>query len=95
MVVALAGEPGVDASESRGFGSGALKVDGKIFAMIISRGRFVIKLPASRVQELIGDGQGQPLQMRARVMKEWLIVDAPPSSWPALAREALQFVRPR
>ncbi|HEY8094949.1 MAG TPA: hypothetical protein VIE65_02505, partial [Methylobacter sp.] len=28
----------------KGFGSGALKVDGKIFAMISSKGQFVMKL---------------------------------------------------
>ena len=41
----------------KGFGSGALKVNGRIFAMISSKGEFVTKLPASRVQELVRGGR--------------------------------------
>ena len=38
----------------RGFGSGALKVNGKIFAMMSSKGKFVVKLPKKRVDDLVG-----------------------------------------
>src|SRR4051794_19705086 len=39
------------------FGSRALKVDGKIFAMI-SNGRFVVKLPAAQVDAMVAARQG-------------------------------------
>ncbi|MGH8378549.1 MAG: hypothetical protein ACRER7_06305 [Gammaproteobacteria bacterium] len=43
----------------KGFGSTALKVNGRIFAMMSSKGKFVVKLPKTRVVELVGDGQGE------------------------------------
>jgi len=41
------GSPG-----KKGFGSSAHQVNGKIFAMISSRGSFVVKLPKHRVESL-------------------------------------------
>jgi TfoX/Sxy family transcriptional regulator of competence genes len=75
------------------FGESALKVDGKIFAMI-SRGNLVVKLPRERVDGLVESGRGTHFDAgRGRVMKEWLAV--PPGanrSWPKLADEARRFV---
>ncbi len=50
MVNAFAGRPGVAYAESApGFRSSSLKVGGRIFAMLASGERFVVKLPkASR-----------------------------------------------
>lgn len=77
----------------KGFGSGALKVDGKIFAMISSKGLFVAKLPAQRVEELIRDGKGQYFDAgRGKKMKEWLALEGMPGLWIELAQEARQFV---
>jgi hypothetical protein len=77
----------------KGFGSGALKVDGKIFAMISSKGQFVAKLPAERVEELIRDGKGQYFDAgRGKKMKEWLALADMPGLWIELAKEARQFV---
>jgi hypothetical protein len=39
-------------SGGSGFGRGALRCNGKIFAML-ARGRLVVKLPAARVDELV------------------------------------------
>lgn len=76
-----------------GFGSGALKVGGRIFAMISSRGEFVVKLPRERVDELVGRGQALRFEPGpGRVMNEWASVHSAPSSWIALAREARRFV---
>jgi hypothetical protein len=89
------GLPG--AAGSRGFGAGALKVHGAIFAML-SHGRLVVKLPRGRVATLIADGTGGPFDAgKGRPMKEWLTVstDAGDDSWLALAREALVFGRQR
>lgn len=98
VVEALVGERGVSPpSEGRNFGSNALKVNGKIFAMLV-RGDLGLKLPRQRVSELIASGQAQPFDAgKGKPMKEWLT--APATSdldyWLALAREALEFVRAR
>jgi hypothetical protein len=76
-----------------GFGSGALKIHGKIFAMLV-RGTLVVKLPAKRVSAAIAAGQGVAFDAnKGRPMREWLAV--PPDStldWLSTAREALAFV---
>lgn len=78
----------------RAFGAAALKVDGRIFAML-SHGNLVVKLPKSRVDALIADGTGGPYDAgKGSPMKEWLAV-SPDADWSALAREALAFVAPR
>ena len=81
--------------EGKGFGSSALKVNGRIFAMLSSRGEFVVKLPRQRVAQLVASAEAVPYDAgKGRPMKEWLAV--PPGSaldWSALADEALTFVR--
>jgi len=88
--------PGVTC-EGSGFGSGALKIGGKIFAMLSSRGEFVVKLPRQRVDELVTQGDGDRYDPgRGRLMKEWLAVhSSSPQDWESLANEALEFVRPK
>lgn len=80
----------------KGFGSTALKLDGKLFAFISSRGRFVAKLPRERVEALVEARAGKPFEPGpGRRMKEWIEVEDRPSTWPALAREAHRFVSGR
>ena len=67
----------------RGFGSDALAIGGKIFAMVTG-GALVLKLPRQRVEELVADGRGAPFQLGKRVMKEWV----------ALTSVDLDVVRP-
>ena len=80
-------------TQGKMFGSTGLKVGGKVFAMIV-KGWFVAKLPADRVQELIGTGKGDYFDPgHGRVMKEW--VSMPPATkaiWVKLAQEAKEFV---
>jgi hypothetical protein len=77
----------------KGFGSSGLKVDGKLFAMISSRGLFVAKLPRQRVEELVQVGLGRPFDPgHGRLMKEWVELDGGESSWLGLAREARAVV---
>jgi hypothetical protein len=77
----------------KGFGSGALKVNGKIFAMMSSKGQFVVKLSEDRVNALIADGSGSRFDAgRGRPMKEWLVVTADHKSWVPLAREARKLL---
>jgi hypothetical protein len=77
----------------KGFGSGALKVNGKIFAMMSSKGDFVVKLSEERVNALIADGSGTRFDAgRGRPMKEWLAVTADHQLWISLAREARKLL---
>src|SRR5262245_16065423 len=96
LVDELVSLPGVTPPrDGKGFGSGALRVGGKIFAML-SHERLVVKLPAARVDELVAAGEGVRFDAnKGTPMKEWLSLD-PESrlSWQQLAREALDFVSP-
>src|ERR1700680_3510297 len=47
-----------DATPSRGFGSKALKVNGKIFASL-TKNRLLLKLPEARVDALVKSKKGQ------------------------------------
>jgi len=96
LVSAFLGQQGVT-QEGKGFGSSALKVGGSIFALLSSRGRFVVKLPRQRVDALIESGDGDRFDPgHGRLMREWLAL-RPSSSldWFVLAREAMDFVRSR
>ena len=78
----------------KGFGSSALKVNGKICAML-SAGRLVVKISRQRVDQLVSAGDGERFDPRrdGRLMQEWFCL-APSSSleWLPLIEEALAFV---
>ena len=98
LVRALQDAPGVTlGAPKRGFGSSALKVDDRIFAMLSSKGQFVVKLPGPRVDALVASGDGTRFDPgHGRLMKEWLAVEPTSArSWAALAREAMEFVAGR
>ncbi len=82
-------------TEGKGFGSsGQLKVDGRIFAMLV-RGSLVLKLPRDRVAMLVAGGDGTYFDAgKGRPMREWFVL-SPASSkrWLPLAEEALKFVQ--
>jgi hypothetical protein len=79
-----------------GFGSGALRINGKIFAMFV-RGRLVLKLPKVRVDELVEAGEGVRFDAnKGTPMKEWLSLDpASQLGWRPLSEEAFAFVSRR
>lgn len=94
IVGELLGQPGVTPpSEGNGFGSSALKIHEKIFAMLV-RGKLVVKLPKARVDSLVTSGDGVRFDAnRGRPMKEWLVLETTSQiAWLALAKEALTFV---
>jgi hypothetical protein len=97
LVGELVGLPDVTPpGQGTGFGAAALRVGGKIFAMLAHE-RLVVKLPAARVDEWVGAGEGVRFDANKGVpMKQWLSLD-PESrlSWPELSREALAFVAAR
>jgi hypothetical protein len=94
LVAAFADDPAVTLpGPGSAWGADALKVNGKIFAMLHAD-RLVVKLPRTRVQALIEAGEGHPFGSGGRVMREWVTID--PSGeerWLPLATEALAFVR--
>ena len=98
IVKALVGEPGVTHAAdgprvTKGFGAAALRVNSKIFAMLV-KGRLVVKLPRERVEALIAAGEGERFESgQGRLMKEWVSLDpGSEQGWLALAREAMGFV---
>jgi hypothetical protein len=94
VVAALAVKRDVTRESRQGFGSGALKVNGKIFAMMTPGADFVVKIPKARVDELVDQGIGERFEPGpGRIMKEWLALDGHPERWIDLAREAYQFVK--
>ena len=95
---ALLAEPNVtretgDGQRRGGFGSSALKVDGKIFAML-DGDRLVVKLPRHEVDALVTLGEGERFTAgKGRSMREWLVVRSQSDyQWERFAREALVFV---
>ena len=96
IVESFLGQPGVTRGKAgkRGFGSSALCVRDKIFAMLSSRDQFVVKLPRERVEALVASGEGERFDPgHGRVMKEWFAVGSTSEDvWLSLAREALEFV---
>jgi TfoX/Sxy family transcriptional regulator of competence genes len=94
VVAALHGLAGGEAPSAarREFGANGLKVNGKIFAMVV-RGALVVKLPKERVDALVGSGEAERFDPgRGKPMKEWASLRGSEEAWLDLAREARQFV---
>jgi hypothetical protein len=70
-----------------------LRVDGAFFATCDHRsGDLIVKLPRSRVTELIDDGDAQPFAPAGRVFKEWaLLPDRDAEQWRSLLAEARTY----
>jgi hypothetical protein len=85
--------PSEEARAKRSFGSNGLRINNKIFVMLV-RDQLVLKLPRQRVDALIASGDGERFDPgHGRLMKEWLALN--PTSrqvWLPLAQEAMKFV---
>jgi hypothetical protein len=96
VVEAFVGRDDVMLGAGRGFGGNTLQVGGRIFAMPTQAG-LALKLPATRVAELVASGAGLAFDAgKGRPMKEWVVI--PHGShdlWMRLAEEALAFVGSR
>src|SRR5207249_11059021 len=65
-----------------------LSVNGKIFAML-NKGRFVLKLPKERVDQLVSQRMGVHRGPGpGRLMKEWVAIDSAKPARVEIAREA-------
>jgi hypothetical protein len=73
--------------------SPCLRVGKEFLALVDYKGSgLVVKLPKTRVAELIDDGVGQPFAPAGRVFKEWVSVPKPNRrKWRALLREGVTF----
>ena len=87
---------GNDGGAQRAFGATSLKTNGKIFAMLV-KDRLVVKLSATRVEELVASGAGERFDPgHGRIQKEWLsVAGSDPGEWHALASESEAFVAKR
>lgn len=77
IVEALLVNPGVafGSPERRGFGSSALTINDKIFAMLVN-GKLVVKLPRQRVDALVASGEGERFDPgHGRLMTEWVAIE--------------------
>lgn len=80
------------------FRSPGLRVGGKIFAFLGTRGELIVKLPRDRAAQLLDEGTAEPVVMGTRTMREWVELPAREdeastlSRWRALAVEAHRFV---
>lgn len=87
--------PPSDGTQSRkAFGSSALKIHNKIFAMLAG-GKLVVKLSRSRVDALVASGDGERFDPRknGQLMREWVSVEPTTvEGWLSLAQEAMEFV---
>lgn len=70
-----------------------LRVDNKIFAMLVNE-NLVVRLPRSRAEALIASGNGSHFDPgHGRPMTDWVSVSATsPEDWMSLSQEALDFV---
>jgi hypothetical protein len=80
--------PGVD--EGPIFSSTGWRVHGKVFAFAARSGELVLKLPEARVRELVVAGDGDPMTLGTRTMREWVRI-APAGDWEPLVVEAHRF----
>ncbi len=74
--------------------SRCLRVGKEFLALLDHKGAgLVVKLPKSRVDQLVEKGQGQPFAPAGRVFREWVsIARADRRRWRALLREGVAFV---
>jgi hypothetical protein len=79
-------------SQSRKSLSSGLRIKSKIFAML-SKGQIVVKLPQTRVDELIERGEGERYESGGHPLREWVLIKpTTEEGWMGLVQEAQAFV---
>ena len=90
IAAAFAGNASV--TQGKMFGSTALKVNGKVFAMVV-KGKFVAKLPTTHIAVLMQEVGAENFDPgHGKLMKEWVALNSHRDLWMGLANEAYQFV---
>lgn len=84
--------PGVTRSTMMGLP--CLRIDGQFFASFDRRtGDLLVKIPASRVDELVDAGEADSFAPAGRRFREWAAISpAREGSWDPLLQEAFDFV---
>lgn len=91
VAAAFAGDGQV--SLGKMFGSMGLKVNGKVFAMVV-KGTLVTKLPKDRVDAIVNSNKGAYFDPgHGKLMKQWVAVSPGKAPWVELAKEAYRFVK--
>ena len=90
----VANHADLELEPGRGFGSGTLRVNGKIFASL-SKGRLLLKLPERVVDLLIESNQGERFTTGVnRAKKEWVTIGASDAAtWIALSQQARAYAQ--
>jgi TfoX/Sxy family transcriptional regulator of competence genes len=67
------------------FRSPGLRVGGKVFAFLGSRGQLIVKLPRARAHDLVNAGTAEQVVMGKRTMREWIAFPARPERTATIA----------
>lgn len=83
------------AEQSTMMGFPCLRTDGKFFASLEKNtNNLIVKLPASRVNELIEKDQAQPFAPNGRIFREWALIEhLDQNQWAVFFQEAQDFVK--
>ena len=89
----LAAKQGVTRAEGKMHAVSHLRVDNKLFAMLVNE-NLVVRLPKSRAEALIASGSGLHFDPgHGRPMSGWVAVGpASQEDWMSLSHEALEYV---
>ena len=92
LAEALLAAPAI--SEGTMMGFPCLRIEGQFFASVEHKGsRLVVKLPRTRVSELVEQGLGEPFAPAGRTFKEWIAIPyALAETWSTRMDEARAFV---
>ncbi|WP_345544493.1 hypothetical protein [Microbacterium jejuense] len=75
------------------FGSEGLRVRGKVFAFLNHLGALVIKVPEAGADAIVAAGDGERMEMRGRVAREWVVVDQGRAvRWAPLMADAFAYL---
>ena len=92
LVRGFSSQPGVTRG-GKGFGATGLKVNGKLFAFVSTKGELVVKLPRAQAVAMVDAGTARYFDPgHGRLMKEWVELDPQHSRLATIAKEAYRYV---